>query len=290
MSTKIQIPLNNRGVVSVTGEDTRNFLQGLITNDIEKVSETRTIYAALLTPQGKFLHDFFIVKYKNLLLLECENSGIPNLINRLSKYRLRAKVNITDETNKFEVSVTFKYDGEEPLGQVGSTAIRSDGVSFIDPRHRGLGERTIRLIEGNKATNADTSVPNKNLDAYETLRIVLGVPDSFADLVREKTMPLEVGFDELNGIDFEKGCYVGQEVTARMKHRNLVKRRLFPIEFDGDLSPGAIVKAGEFDVGTIYSVMNGRGLALLRLEAVTKSRLWAEGVNVTPRKPGWMTV
>ena len=147
MSTKIQIPLNKRGIVSVSGEDTREFLQGLITNDIEKVSETQTIYAALLTPQGKLLHDFFIVKYKNLFLLECENAGIPNLISRLSTYRLRAKVNITDETNKFAVSASFKPDSEELLGKVGSTAILSDGVSFIDPRHKALGERTIRLID-----------------------------------------------------------------------------------------------------------------------------------------------
>ncbi|MAL63200.1 MAG: folate-binding protein [Pseudomonadota bacterium] len=290
MSTKIQIPLNKRGIVSVSGEDTREFLQGLITNDIEKVSETQTIYAALLTPQGKLLHDFFIVKYKNLFLLECENAGIPNLISRLSTYRLRAKVNITDETNKFAVSASFKPDSEELLGKVGSTAILSDGVSFIDPRHKALGERTIRLIDGNKSLESGVTVLNKNLEAYETLRIMLGVPDSFIDLVPEKSMPLEVGFDELNGVDFEKGCYVGQEVTARMKHRNLVKRRLFPIEFDGALSPGAVVKGGEIDVGTIYSVMSGRGLALLRLEAVTKDRLWADGIQIKPRKPGWMTV
>ena len=289
MSTKIQIPLNKRGIVSVTGEDTREFLQGLITNDIEKVSETQTIYAALLTPQGKLLHDFFIVKYKNQFLLECDKAGIPNLIKRLSAYRLRAKVNITDETDKFEVSATFKPDGDEFSGKVGSTAIRSDRVSFIDPRHKDLGERTIRFIDGNKALKADAAMLNKNLETYEILRIILGIPDSFVDLVPEKSMPLEVGFDELNGIDFEKGCYVGQEVTARMKHRNLVKKRLIPIEFDGPLAPGAVVKGGEIAVGTIYSVMKGHGLALLRLEAADKGRLSVEGVRVTPRKPGWMT-
>lgn len=288
MGLKIHVPLADRGVVSVSGEDAQSFLQGLITNDIEKVSKTTAIYAALLTPQGKLLHDFFIVEHKDRYLLDCDVSRIPDLIKRLSMYRLRAKVDIADESATFSVGIMLEPDGAASTGEAGAAKTRFDGVSYIDPRHAGLGERTIRLIDEDDTFPTDETVLSSNRAEYDARRIALGIPDSRADLVPEKSLPLEVGFDELNGVDFQKGCYVGQEVTARMKHRSLVKKRLFPVTFDGDLAPGSSVSAGDIVAGEIYSARTGSGLALLRLDLAEKGDLSVDGVDVTPEKPGWM--
>ena len=156
MGLKIHVPLADRGVVSVSGEDAQSFLQGLITNDIEKVSKTTAIYAALLTPQGKFLHDFFIVEHKDRYLLDCDVSRIPDLIKRLSMYRLRAKVDIADESAKFSVGIMLEPDGAASTGEAGAAKTRFDGVSYIDPRHAGLGERTIRLIDDSYNANPES--------------------------------------------------------------------------------------------------------------------------------------
>ena len=290
MSLNIHVPLADRGVVSVSGEDARSFLQGLITNDIEKVSETTTIYAALLTPQGKFLFDFFIVEYKERLLLDCEAARIPDLVKRLTMYRLRAKVEIAGESKAFSVGATLSTEESETAGERGAANIRFDGVSYIDPRHAGLGERTIRLIEYEDTFPADEAVLAKNRATYEAKRISLGIPKSGTDLIPEKTLPLEAGFDELNGVDFEKGCYVGQEVTARMKHRGLVKKRMFPVTFEEELASGTAVKSADVNAGEILSAGNGHGIALLRLDLVNKNDLSAGGVRVTPQKTDWIEI
>lgn len=287
MVLKIHVPLADRGIVSVSGQDASDFLQGLITNDIEKVSDTAAIYAALLTPQGKFLHDFFIALYKDKFLLDCEADRIPDLIKRLTMYRLRAKVDIADETGNFAVGIMLTPGETDGDADAGSAKIRLDGVSYIDPRHAGLGERMIRLIDADDTFPTDDMVLANNRAEYDAKRIGLGIPDSAADLVPEKSMPLEAGFDELNGVDFQKGCYVGQEVTARMKHRSLVKKRLFPVTFDGDLVPDTPVLAGEVEAGRISSAAGGRGIALLRLDLVEKGELTANGLAVRAEKPDW---
>ncbi|CAN0478470.1 unnamed protein product [Laminaria digitata] len=175
-------------------------------------------------------------------------------------------------------------DNPEPAG---TAKARFDGVSYIDPRHAGLGERTIRLIDEDDTFPTDTVQLENNRAAYEALRISLGIPDTGQDLIADKSMPMESGFDELQGIDFEKGCYVGQEVTARMKHRNLVKRRLFPVVIDGEAAPGTTIKCGDVDAGELRSAIKGRGIALLRLDLVAKGGLSADGIAVTPEKPDW---
>lgn len=288
MSIKIHVPLTERGIVAISGDQARDFLQGLITNDIERVSPTTAIYAALLTPQGKFLHDFFVAEHKDRLLLDCKRGRIPDLVKRLKMYRLRSKVDIEDESDTWQVGVMLAPDAPEEPQPAGSAKTRFDGVSYIDPRHAGMGERTIRLIDEDDTFPTDMAQLEKNRAAYNALRISLGIPDTGTDLIADKSLPLESGFDELHGVDFQKGCYVGQEVTARMKHRNLVKKRLFPISFDGDLTPGTTVKSGEVDAGDIRSAHDGRGIALLRLDLVEKGDLAADGIPVTAEKPDWV--
>jgi folate-binding protein YgfZ len=290
MKIKVHVPLAERGVIAISGEVTREFLQGLITNDIKRVSPSCAIYAALLTPQGKFLHDFFIVEHKDRLLLDCKLDRIPDLIKRLTMYRLRSKVDIVDESGKWEVGVMLASDEADEPGEpqlAGTAKTRFDGVSYIDPRHAGMGERTIRLIDEDDTFPTDTVQLENNRMVYDVLRISLGIPDTGKDLIADKSMPLESGFDELLGVDFEKGCYVGQEVTARMKHRNLVKKRLFPVSIDGDIASGTTIKCGDVDAGELRSAINGRGIALLRLDLVAKGSLSAEGVAITAEKPDW---
>jgi folate-binding protein YgfZ len=288
MKIKVHVPLAERGVVAISGDTARDFLQGLITNDIQRVSPSCAIYAALPTPQGKFLHDFFIVEHKERLLLDCKRDRIPDLIKRLTMYRLRARVEIVDESDKWEVGVMLAGDEEGEQQPAGTAKTRFDGVSYIDPRHAGMGDRTIRLIDADDTFPTDTDQVEKNRATYDALRISLGIPDTDRDLIADKSMPLESGFDELHGVDFQKGCYVGQEVTARMKHRNLVKKRLFPITFDGDITAGAVVKCGEVDAGDVRSTSDGRGIALLRLDLVEKGGLTVDGIDVIPEKPDWV--
>jgi folate-binding protein YgfZ len=288
MKIKVHVPLADRGVVAISGEAARAFLQALITNDIQRVSPTCAIYAALLTPQGKFLHDFFIIEHKDRLLLDCKLDRIPDLIKRLIMYRLRAKVDIADESGKWEVGVMLAGDEAGEPQPAGTAKTRFDGVSYTDPRHAGMGERTIRLIDADDSFPTDTVQLEKNRATYDALRISLGIPDTGRDLMAEKSMPLESGFDELHGVDFEKGCYVGQEVTTRMKHRNLVKKRLFPVLIDGETAPGAVIKCGDVEAGELRSAIKGRGIALLRLDLVAKGGLNADGVAITPEKPDWV--
>jgi folate-binding protein YgfZ len=244
----------------------------------------QAIYAALLTPQGKFLHDFFITEYEDRLLLDCEAERVPDLIKRLIIYRLRAKVDITNESEQWDVGVILPMSGEpdtDEESEAGSAKIRFDGVAYIDPRHAGLGERTIRLKDEEETFPTDRVLLEKNRAAYHARRLALGIPDSAADLIPEKSMPMESGFDLLNGIDFEKGCYVGQEVTARMKHRDLVKKRLLPVTFDGDATPGTPIDCDGVTAGELHSVQGNCGLALLRLDLVKKGGLTVNGVSVT---------
>lgn len=287
MKMKVHVPLAGRGIIAISGEPAADFLQGLITNDIGRVSPTAAIYAALLTPQGKFLHDFFIVRHKDRFLLDCKRDRIPDLIKRLTMYRLRSKVEIVDESDIWEVGVMLAADEPGEEQPAGTAKTRFDGVSYVDPRHAGMGERTIRLIDADDTFPTDTVQLEKNRATYEALRVSLGIPDTGTDLIADKSMPLESGFDELHGVDFEKGCYVGQEVTARMKHRHLVKKRLFPITYDGSITPGATVKSGDVDAGDVRSALDGGGIALLRLDLVEKGGLTVEGVAITPEKPDW---
>jgi folate-binding protein YgfZ len=285
--------LDDRGILAVSGADHRIFLQGLVSNDVEKVGPTQARYAALLTAQGKYLHDFMMIEFGGALWLEGETGRQSDLKRRLSIYRLRAKAAL-EEKLELAVAVVFGKGALAVMGlaeeEPGAARSFASGVAFIDPRLSALGVRCILprvdirgALEG--AGLAETSFP-----AYDRLRLELGVPDGGRDLVPEKSILLEAGFDELNGVDWQKGCYIGQELTARTKYRGLIKRRLMPVKIGGPApAPGTIITADGREVGEMRSSRDGLGLALLRIEPVVEGKhLQAGATTVVASKPGWM--
>ena len=266
-----------RGVIAVAGEDRVEFLQGLISNDVTKVAPTKAIWAALLTPQGRFLNDMFVVDAGfGTLLLETERA--PALAKKLALYKLRSKVTVEDRSVAMDVAVVFG-PGAEKCNAVPSA------LSYVDPRLPELGMRV--LVSAGQAGSL-LGLPEAPVGAYDALRLSLGVPDGSRDLLVEKALLLESGFDELHGVDWDKGCYMGQELTARTKYRGLIKRRLFPVRVEGPLpAPGTAIQRDGQEVGEIRSGSGDRALAMLRLDARDGS-LTAEGARIVPEVPSWM--
>ena len=274
------VRLVDRAVLAVSGSDADGFLQGLITNDVEKLRDGSAIHAALLTPQGKYLFDFLVFRRESAFCLDCEAEARPALAKRLAMYKLRADVTI-DAAVPDTICAVFGDDAEGAAQGIESAEI------FIDPRHPGLGVRAVGVFDDDALERAGMEEAARA--DYDALRIAHGVPDGRRDLVPEKSFLLENGFDELNGVDFEKGCYVGQEVTARMKHRNLVRKRLVPVRIDGAApEPGTPVYRGDTEVGEIRSSADGLALALLRIDAIEgNDALRAADVRIRPEKPDW---
>lgn len=262
--------LPGRGVVEVTGEDRVTFLQGLVSNDVTKAAPGAAVWAALLTPQGKWLADFFVLADSERLLLDCERAAAPALVLRLSRFRLRAKVALRDASAAFAVHASW-----------GGAAPPAGAIAAPDPRLPEAGWRA--LAPAPLPTDADEA-------AYDLHRLSLGLPDGARDMEPEKSVLLEGGFDELGGVSWTKGCYMGQELTARTKYRGLLKRRLFSVTVEGPLPPpGTPVTQDGAEVGEMRSGRDHLGLALLRIEAVERGGAMACGeARLTPRQPGWM--
>ncbi|MYE46372.1 MAG: folate-binding protein YgfZ [Chloroflexi bacterium] len=273
MNAPLYVPLEDRGVVSVDGPEAGPFLQGLISNDVERVTDARGIYAALLTPQGKFLHDFFVLRRGAGYLLDCEGARTGDLGQRLMAYRLRADVALADATEDYRVIALFGGNGDEsafdlPAGD-GGAAPCAGGTLMRDPRGDALGLRAVLPADAALAFLERAGFARGSRADYERHRIALGAPDGSRDMEVGRATLMECGFEALNGVDFEKGCYVGQELTARTKHRGLVRRRLARVALDGPLPPaGTPIVAGEREVGEIRSGLDGAALAVLRLERI----------------------
>lgn len=252
--------LSHRGVIALAGEDRFAFLQGLISNDVTKVAPTKAIWAALLTPQGRFLNDMFVVDAGfGTLLLETERERAPALARKLALHKLRSKVTVEDRSAAMDVAVVFGPGAEKCNAVPGA-------LSYVDPRLPALGVRV--LVPAGQAGKM-LGLPEAPASEYETLRLALGVPDGSRDLPVEKALLLENGFDELNGVDWHKGCYIGQELTARTKYRGLVKKRLFPVRIEGAApEPGTVLSLDGREAGEMRSSRDGMGLALLRLDMV----------------------
>ncbi|MSP67929.1 MAG: folate-binding protein [Alphaproteobacteria bacterium] len=288
------VSLAERGVIAVAGPEARGFLQGMISNDVGKVSETRAIYAALLTPQGKYLHDFFIAEAGGALLIDCERARLPDLVKRLMFYRLRAKADIADRSEAFGVAAFFGEGAAAALGlgeDPGSGRVEAGGAIFVDPRLAALGPRAILPVA--RLGAAFTGFVPAAADSYDRHRLALGIPDGSRDLVVDRSTLLEANFEELNGVDFLKGCYVGQELTARTKYRGLVRKRLMRVDVEGPLpAPGTPLCLGEQDAGEVRSGLDGMAIALVRLDALEKAAaagqpLRAGEARIRPVKPAW---
>ncbi len=279
--------LGSRAVLRIDGPDRADFLQGLISNDVTKLARNVAIYAALLTAQGRFLHDLFLANFGDAFLLDAEAARLADLIRRLTIYKLRSKVAIAP-VDEFMVCAALGQDALSVLGlpgDIGAAVPFAGGVAFTDPRNRAMGAR---LIVPRETEPALTQLGFARTDAtdYDRLRLSLGIPDGSRDLVPEKSLLMESGFDDLNGIDWSKGCYIGQELTARMKYRALVKKLLVPVTVAGPMpAPGTAIMSGEDEVGEMRSGRDGAALALLRLDAMEKAPLNAGAaiISVRPR-------
>ena len=280
--------LENRGILLVSGADKREFLQGLISNNMSLVKKNKAIYAALLTPQGKYLFDFFIAEHDEMLLLETERHRINDLIKRLSIYKLRAKVDLQDISQKWYVVAVWgnsTFNAFSLPSSEGAAMPYHNGICFVDPRLAMAGARIL-------IPKDDPPPPKGRLpyEFYDVHRLNLGLPEGSRDLMLEKAILLENGFDELHGIDWDKGCFIGQELTARTKYRGLVKKRLIPVRVDGILpEPGSKIFADNKLVGEMRSGRNQQALALVRLDSINdENTVLQSGVaTIIPEKPKW---
>jgi folate-binding protein YgfZ len=265
--------LGHRRVIAVEGEDRVSFLQGLVSQDMERAARGVALWSALLTPQGKWLAEFFVFSDGLRLLLDVEAAQQEMITTRLSRFKLRARVAITATPLVVQVAWDGPAPCLPPLEDQG-------GLIAADPRLEAAGWRILAdqpLAE--TATVAD----------WDAHRMVLGLPDGSRDLEAEKTVLLEAGFDELNGISWTKGCYMGQELTARTRYRGLLKRRLVPVTIDGPVpEPGTPVTSDDREVGTMRSAAGEHGLAVLRLDALNATALACGGATLKPVLPAWM--
>jgi tRNA-modifying protein YgfZ len=278
--------LPDRGVVKVAGAEARTFLNGLLTTDVTKVSPEQARFGALLTPQGKIIVDCIVAEAPaedgGGFFLDCPRALAPGLVEKLNFYKLRAKVTCEDLSEVLGVMAVWHGTGATEYGLI-----------YSDPRLPALGQRVMLPPHLAKETAADLGAEVFEAQAYEAHRIAQGVPRGGVDFIYGDAFPHETDMDQLEGVDFDKGCYVGQEVVSRMEHRGTARNRVVPIDAS-NFAPdaGVPVMAGDRQVGITGSHAGNRGLAMLRLDRVADARaagtpLTAGGVAIEPRKPDW---
>ena len=249
------IILEDRGFIQVNGAEAKDFLQNIVTNDIEKVTNSSTIFTSILTPQGKYLFEFFILKLKDSYLLECEKKSTAEIIKLLNFYKLRAKVNLIDLSEKYVAAVIslekFKEVNNSKM-LIGSTASYRDDPIYIDPRNDKLGCKIIAKLENIHLTIKKLNLKITKKEKYYNKSFQLGIPQIDLNKLKDKIFGIENNLDELNGIDFKKGCYVGQENTSRIKLRNKLRRRILPIQkISGKILENDIIKYKDAEIGKI---------------------------------------
>jgi len=261
------ILLEDRGLISISGEDAKNFLQNIITNDIEKVSSSTTIFSALFTPQGKYLFEFFLLQSKNGYLLDCDGKFTSEIINYLSKYKLRSKVEINDLSTKYIIGVISSekfLDLQKTENKTDDTIKYRDSSIFIDPRNNKLGARIVSTLEKLHLSIKKLNLKIQDPKTYFAKAHSLGIPEKGIENLKEQLFGLEANFEELQAIDFKKGCYIGQENTARMKLKNKLRRRLMAIYVEGEVAIGDDLNFGEKKIGKIL-INKPHPFALIKL-------------------------
>lgn len=261
--------LPERGVVRVSGPDAQHLLQGLVTQDLELLQHQPAVYAALLTPQGKVLFDFFVVRMGDDYLLDCKRDKVVDLIKRLALYRLRAKVTFDDVSAAMAVLALWG-EGAPPKAPDG-------GVVFVDPRWPDLGWRA--LLPSSEATRFGDCARPASAGDWHLHRIGLGVPDGGSDFAYSDAFPHEADIDQLRGVSFTKGCYVGQEVVSRMQHRGTARKRIVMVRSRAPLAGSGAISAGDLRIGDVTSSAGHMGLALVRLDRAAEAKAKGEALT-----------
>ena len=294
MNIKNVYILDDRAILYINGEDSKEFLQNLISNDINKVSDVKTCFSSLLTPQGKFLYEFIIVKHKSGYILDCEKPQVDELFKQLSLYKLRSKVEILNLSNEFVVAA-FSHEKfltfDEAKDQPGCTIKYREDPIFLDPRNKQLGARLIINLEKLYLSLKKLDLHDANLKEYYSFSHKLGIVPKDLNKLQNKLFGIECNFEELNGIDFKKGCYVGQENTARIKLKNKLSKRLFPINvINGKLYEGESIYNNEIEVGKVL-IDNDYPFALIKFldkNFNEKVDFKTKEASISIRKPDWI--
>ena len=294
MNIKNVYILDDRAILYINGEDAKEFLQNLISNDINKVSDVNSCFSSLLTPQGKFLYEFIIVKHKSGYLLDCEKPQAEELFKQLSLYKLRSKVEILNLSNEFVVAA-FSHEKfltfDEAKDQPGYTIKYREDPIFLDPRNKDLGARLIINLEKLYLSLKKLDLHDANLKEYYSLSHSLGIVPKDLNKLKDKLFGIECNFEELNGIDFKKGCYVGQENTARIKLKNKLSKRLFPINLiNGKLHEGESIYNNEIEIGKVL-IDSDYPFALIKYlneNFDEKANFKTKEASININKPDWI--
>ncbi len=267
-----------RGVIMVSGADAKKFLQDIVTNDVTRAVDGNAVHAGLLTPQGKILFDFFLLDVGDYFLLECARDNVVDFIKRLTFYKLRAAVELEDISGTHKVWAAWNGTPDTP----------NEAITYTDPRLDLMGLRIIAPASLDLTANCDVA----SEEDYHQLRIAMGVPEADKDYPLGNTFPHEADYDQLAGVDFKKGCYVGQEVVSRMQHRGTARKRIVPVRGHAPLTEGAKVSGGDASIGQMGSVTGDMGLAMVRLDRADKAikdghPLLAGDVEIDLVQPGW---
>ena len=290
------ITLEDRGFIQISGLEAKDFLQNIVTNDIEKVTNNSTIFSSILTPQGKYLFEFFVLKLKDNYLVECEKKSVIEIIKLLNFYKLRSKVDFIDLSEKYVAAVIslekFKEINNSNLSKGKTTNYQEDPV-YIDPRNDKLGAKIISKLENIHLTIKKLNLNIVDKKKYYIKSFELGIPQVDLNKLKDKIFGIENNLDELNGIDFKKGCYVGQENTSRIKLRNKLRRRILPIQkISGEISENDIIKFKDIEIGKVL-IGNPYTFALIKvvdpdLKEFTNTELICGKSKVKILKPEWI--
>ena len=291
------ITLEDRGFIQVNGPEAKDFLQNIVTNDIEKVTSSSTVFSSILTPQGKYLFEFFILKLKDSYLIECEKKSTAEIIKLLNFYKLRSKVDFIDLTEKYVAAVIslekFKEINSSSLSK-GSTASYRDDPVYIDPRNDKLGAKIISKPENIHLTIKKLNLTIADKKKYYGKSFELGIPQIDLNKLKDKIFGIENNLDELNGIDFKKGCYVGQENTSRIKLRNKLRRRILPVKkITGEMYENDIIKYKNNEIGKIM-IDKPYSFALVKvvdpdLKEFNNNELVCGNSKIKILKPDWIS-